>query len=350
MKKSPFFLLFTFMMLSAAILIGCGEEDTASDETADGNVFDQVVSRGHVVAGVNSDLPGFGYLTSDGTYTGFDVDFAKAIAAAVFGDAEAVEYRPLSAQERLTAVQTGEVDVLLRNTTNTLSRDAIGLHFAPTTFYDGQGIMVRKDSGITSLEDLEGARIAVDTGTTTEMNLADTFRLLGIDYEPIVFDGQDQVVASYEQGSVDAWTTDRSGLVARLDTLANPDDHFILPEVISKEPLAPVVNSSDAIWYDIVKWVVYATIQAEEFGITSSNIDDFMDSENPEIRRFLGLEGELGEELGLDNDFVVNIIKQVGNYGEIYERHLGPDTIFNLERGVNSLWTDGGLLYSPPFR
>ncbi|MBU9710404.1 amino acid ABC transporter substrate-binding protein [Evansella tamaricis] len=349
MKKKSFLFLFSLMFVVTA-LIGCSEEEASSEATSDGNIFEQVKNRGNVVAGVNSDLPGFGYVTSDGSYAGFDVDFAKAIAAAVFGDADAVEYRPLSAQERLTAVQTGEVDVLVRNTTNTLSRDAMGLHFAPTIFYDGQGIMVTKASGITSLEELEGARIAVDTGTTTELNLADTFRLLGIEYDPVVFDGQDQVISAYETGSADAWTTDRSGLVARLETLANPDDHFILPNVISKEPLAPVVNSSDAAWYDVVKWVVYATIQAEEFGITSTNIDDFMDSENPEIRRFLGLEGELGAEIGLDNDFVVNIIKEVGNYGEIYDRHLGPDTIFNLERGVNSLWTDGGLLYSPPFR
>ncbi|MFA9559682.1 amino acid ABC transporter substrate-binding protein [Evansella sp. AB-rgal1] len=347
MKKLSLLFLLTLFLTTA--IIGCSNEEASSEE-ADGNVFELVKSRGNIVAGVNSDLPGFGYVTSDGSYAGFDVDFAKAIAAAVFGDAEAVEYRPLSAQERLTAVQTGEVDVLIRNTTNTLSRDAMGLNFAPTIFYDGQGIMVTKASGIKTLQDLEGARIAVDTGTTTELNLADTFRLLGIEYEPVVFDGQDQVISSYEQGSADAWTTDRSGLVARLETLANPDDHFILPNVISKEPLAPVVNSSDSKWYDIVKWVVYATIQAEEFGITSENIDSFMDSENPEIRRFLGLEGELGSEIGLDNDFVINIIKEVGNYGEIYDRHLGPSTIFNLERGVNSLWTDGGLLYSPPFR
>lgn len=350
MKRVPY--LFILVLLLSTIVLGAcnnADEDASASES-EGDIFDRVVNRGNLIAGVNSDLPGFGYVDSDGSYAGFDVEFGRAIAAAMFGDADAIEYRPLSAQERLTAVQTGEVDVLVRNTTHTLTRDVIGINFGPVIFYDGQGIMVREDSGIDSLEDLEGARIAVDTGTTTELNLADTFRVLGLDYEPIVYDGADQVVSSYEQGSADAWTTDRSGLVARLESLSNPDEHKILAETISKEPLAPAVNSSDSKWYDLVTWVVYATIQAEEYGITSENISEFMDSEDPEIRRFLGLEGELGEELGVENDFVVNIIEQVGNYGEIFERHLGSDTIFNLDRGLNDLWTEDGLLYSPPFR
>lgn len=338
-------------VLSLLAFTACSDEDAGSDENSGGTpILDRVKDRGEVIAGVNGDLPGFGYLDSNGDYQGFDVDFARVIAAAVFGDADAISFRPLSAQDRLTAVQTDEVDILFRNTTNTLERDAMGLHFGPTIFYDGQGIMVRADSGIESLEDLEGARIGVDTGTTTEMNLADQFRLLGIDYEPLPFDGQDQVVDSYESGSADAWTTDRSGLASRLNTLSNPDEHIILSDVISKEPLGPVVKSTDATWFDIMNWSIYATIQAEEFGIDSTNIDSFMDSEDPEIRRFLGLEGALGEQIGLDNDFAVNIIEQVGNYGEIYERHIGPDTSFGLEREMNDLWTNGGLHYSPPFR
>ncbi|AIC93281.1 amino acid ABC transporter substrate-binding protein [Shouchella lehensis] len=348
MKK---YLIGSAAVLSLLAFTACSDEGADADENSGGTpILDRVKDRGEVIAGVNGDLPGFGYLDSSGDYQGFDVDFARVIAAAVFGDADAVSFRPLSAQDRLTAVQTDEVDILVRNTTNTLERDAMGLHFGPTIFYDGQGIMVRADSGITSLEDLEGARIGVDTGTTTEMNLADQFRLLGIDYEPLPFDGQDQVVDSYESGSADAWTTDRSGLAARLDTLSNPDDHVILPDVISKEPLAPVVKSTDATWFDIMNWSVYATIQAEEFGIDSTNIDSFMDTEDPEIRRFLGLEGALGEQIGLENDFAVNIIKQVGNYEEIYNRHIGPETTFGLEREMNNIWTNGGLHYSPPFR
>ncbi|WP_054706150.1 amino acid ABC transporter substrate-binding protein [Bacillus sp. JCM 19041] len=346
MKKYATLLTAGVAMLA---LTACGGEETTADEGGS-PVLDRVLDRGNVVAGINGELPGFGYLGSDGNAAGFDVDFARVVAAAVFGDADAIEFRPLSAQDRLTAVQTDEVDVLFRNTTNTLERDSMGLHFGPTIFYDGQGIMVRADSGIETLADLEGARIAVDTGTTTEMNLADRFRMLEIEYEPVTFDGQDQVVDSYESGSADAWTTDRSGLAARLATFSDPDNHIILPDVISKEPLAPVVKSNDAAWFDIVNWAVYATIQAEEFGIDSTNIDTFMDSEDPEIRRFLGIEGELGSSIGLENDFVIEIIKQVGNYGEIYDRHIGPSTDFGLEREINEIWTNGGLHYSPPFR
>ena len=210
--------------------------------------------------------------------------------------------------------------------------------------------MVRKESGIKTLADLEGTRISVESGTTTELNLADQMRKLGISYEPVVFDNQDAAVAAYEQGSVDAYTTDRSGLVSRRSTLSNPDEHIILTDVISKEPLAPSVKDGDSKWQDIVSWSINALIQAEEYGITQENVDTFLESDDPEVRRFLGVEGDLGEQLGLSSDFVYQVIKGVGNYGEIYDRHLGPDTVFDLERGLNSLWTDGGLLYSPPFR
>lgn len=346
MKKNLVALL-SFFLVFSLVLAGCSEEK--AEETK--SQLDVIMKRGKLIGGVNADIPGFGYLDSDGSYKGMDIDITKAIAAAVFGDANAVEYRPLSSEERFVAVQTGEVDVLARNTTYTTSRDAsVGLAFAPVTFYDGQGMMVHKDSGIKSLKDLEGARISVESGTTTELNLADQMRKLGVSYEPVVFDSQDAAVAAYEEGSVDAYTTDRSGLVSRRSTLSNPDDHIILNDVLSKEPLAPSVKDGDTKWADIVTWTVYALIQAEEYGITQGNVDTFMDSDVPEIRRFLGVEGDLGEQLGLKNDFVVQIIKAVGNYGEVYDRHLGPDTVFDLDRGPNNLWTEGGLLYSPPFR
>jgi general L-amino acid transport system substrate-binding protein len=348
MKKGLLALLGVLLVFSI-VLAGCSSSEPSTKETK--SQLEVIKERGKLIGGVNADLPGFGYVASDGSYQGMDIDITKAVAAAIFGDATKVEFRPLSAEERFTAVQTGEVDVLARNTTHTLTRDAsVGLSFAPITFYDGQGMMVRKDSGIESLKDLEGARIAVESGTTTELNLADQMRKLGISYEPVVFDSQDAAVSAYEQGSADAYTTDRSGLVSRLSTLSNPDEHFILPEVMSKEPLGPSVKDGDSKWYDVVKWTVYTLIQAEEYGITQDNVDSHLDSEIPEIRRFLGVEGDLGEQLGLPSDFTVQIIKAVGNYGEIYDRHLGPDTVFDLERGPNRLWIDGGLMYSPPFR
>ncbi len=314
-------------------------------------MLEKVKSRGKLICGVNNALPGFGYLEPDGSFSGFDVEFCRAIAAAIFNDPTKVEFRPLTAKERFTALQTGEVDVLIRNTTWTLTRDtSVGLDFGPTTFYDGQGIMVRKADKITKLEDLEGATICVTAGTTTEMNLADQMRKRGIEYNHVVFETYDEVVAAYEEGRCDAMTMDRSGLVSRKTTLADPDAHVILPEVLSKEPLGPATMHGDNQWNDIVSWVVYGMITAEEKGITSANVDEFLDSDDPEIRRLLGDEGDLGVGLGLDNRFVYNVIKHVGNYGEVYDRNLGPDTIFGLERGINALWTEGGLIYAPPFR
>lgn len=340
-------------LLLLVVIAGCsGDEETAeATDNSSSSALDTVTKRGKLIAGVNDSLPGFGYVGSDGVNTGFDVDFSRAVAAGVLGDAEAIEFRPLSAQERFTALQTGEVDLLFRNTTWTTNRDTeVGMNFGPVTFYDGQGIMVRTDSGISSLEDLEGARIGVETGTTTELNLADQMRARGINYEAVMFDSSDAVVAAYESGSLDAWTTDKSGLVSKQSIMEDPAAHQILPENLSKEPLAPAVREGDDTWYDIVTWITFATIQAEEFGITSENVDEFLDSDNPEIMRLLGQEGNLGEQLGISDDFAYQVIKQVGNYGEIYDSHLGPDTIFNLERGQNDLYTNGGLLYSPPFR
>lgn len=316
-----------------------------------GGRLQTIISRGRLICGVNQTLPGFGNVDASGNFSGFDVDFCRAIAAAVLNDPTAIDFRPLTAQERFTAVQTGEVDVLIRNTTYTLGRDgAVGLDFAPITFYDGQGMMVRKDSGIASLDDMDGATVCVQTGTTTELNLADNFRARGLSFTPVVFQENDQVVAAYDAGQCDGFTTDKSGLVSSLTKLANPADHQILADTMSKEPLGPSVLQGDPQWADAVRWIVYATFQAEEFGITSENIGTFTTSELPEIRRFLGVEGELGQGIGLPNDFVVRVITAVGNYEEIYNRNLGPDTPFNLPRGQNALYTDGGLLYSPPFR
>lgn len=363
-------LLASFFLVLALFLTGCtsdedastDESDTPTEETEDNDTEETssdndasstlaaVEERGEVVVGGNSQLPGFGYVNEDGDYEGFDIDFGKALAAAIFDDPEAIEVRPLSAQERFTALQTGEIDVLIRNTTWTTTRDTeLGTNFGPTTFYDGQGMMVTKASGITTLADLAGARIGVETGTTTEMNLADQFRKLGIEYEQVVFDDSDSLVEAYEAGTVDAWTTDKSGLVSRQATLAEPDAHLILTEALSKEPLGPTVRQGDDQWFNIVKWVTFAIIEAEELEITSENIDDFMDSEDPVVRRFLGLEGELGSLMGLPNDFAYRVIKHVGNYEEIYNRNLGTDSVFNLDRSYNKNWQDGGLLYSPPF-
>lgn len=329
------------------------EETAAPAAQAGGNTLELVRNRGTLLCGGNANVPGFGYLDPDtNEFTGFDIDFCRAIAAAVLGDADAVEVRPTTAQERFPVLQAGEVDVLIRNTTWTISRDtSLGFNFAPTTFYDGQGMMVRKDSGITSLEDLDGATVCVQQGTTTEKNLADVMRALGVNYEPVVLADAPSTLAAYDEGRCDGFTTDKSGLVSQQILLAEPDAHVILNETMSKEPLGPLVRHGDDQWFDIVKWVTFGTFQAEELGITSANVEEMAaTSEDPVVRNLLGVEGDLGTALGLDNDFMVDVISQVGNYGEIYDRHLGPDTVFNLERGVNAQWTDGGLIYSPPFR
>lgn len=328
-------------------------EETAAPAAQEGSTLQIVRDRGILLCGGNATLPGFGFLDPDtGDFAGFDIDYCRAVAAAVLGDADAVEYRATTAQERFPVLQAGEVDVLVRNTTWTISRDtSLGFNFAPTTFYDGQGMMVRKDSGITSLEELEGATICVQAGTTTEKNLADVYRALDVDYEPVVLPDNPSTTEGYASGRCDALTTDKSGLVSIKTTLEDPDAHVILDATMSKEPLGPLVRHGDDQWFDIVKWVTFGTFQAEELGITSANVEEIAaTSEDPVVRNLLGAEGDLGQALGLDNDFMVDVIKQVGNYGEIYDRNLGPDTIFQLERGVNAQWTDGGLIYSPPFR
>lgn len=322
---------------------------TPQPPSAQKELLDAILQRGKIICGVNGGLPGFSYLDkATGQFIGFDADYCRVLAAALFNDPNAVEFRPLSAAERSVALQTGEIDVLIRNTTWTSSRDATWGDFGPTTFYDGQGMMVRKASGATKLEDLKGTTICVQSGTTTELNLADQMRARNILFTPLVFEDIDATYAAYEEGRCDAVTSDRSQLAARRSVFKNPDEHVIMDIVLSKEPLGPVVPHGSPRWFDVVKWAVFATIQAEEFGITSKNIDQFMTTDKPEIRRFLGLEGDLGSQLGLSNDFVVRIIRHVGNYGEIYDRSLTPLGL--TPRGMNDLWTRGGLLYSPPFR
>ncbi len=316
-----------------------------------GDTLATVQARGILNCGSHATLPGFAYLEADGTYSGFDYDFCRAVAAAVLGDSEAVEIRPTTGTDRFPVLQSGEVDVLIRNTTWTLSRDtSLGFDFQPTTFYDGQGMMVRKDSGLTTLEDFEGGSVCVQAGTTTEKNLADVFRGLGINAESIVFPDNESVNQAYDEGRCDGMTTDKSGLAASRTQLSNPDDHVILDATMSKEPLAPLTRHGDNNWGDVVMWTVNCTIQAEELGITSENVDEFLGSEDPVVLNLLGVEGDLGQALGLENDFCVQVIRQVGNYSEIYDRNLGPDTAVYIPRGLNSLYTEGGLMYSPPFR
>lgn len=318
-----------------------------------GNTVKEVQDRGILKCGTTAGAsPGFGFLEADGSWSGQDTDYCRVIAAAVLGDKDAVEFRSTTGTDRFPVLQSGEVDLLVRQTTWTISRDtSLGFNFGPTIFYDGQGMMVRKDSGITSLEGLDGGSVCVATGTTTEKNLADVFRLLDIEYEAVVFEDQgDTTRSAFEEGRCDGYTTDKSGLVSSFALFDNPDDYMILPETMSKEPLGPVVRHGDDNWYDIVSWSVYCTFQAEELGITSANVDEMLGSDDPTILNTLGVEGDLGQAMGLNNDFCYQIIKQMGNYAEIYDKNLGPDTQFNLPRGVNSLWTQGGLLYAPPFR
>lgn len=318
-----------------------------------GTTLSEVQERGNLVCGINGQLPGFSFLDPSGNYSGFDVDFCRALAAAIFGDPDAVEYRTTNTQERFTVLQTGEVDVLIRNTTWSLVRDTeLGLNFTSTTFYDGQGIMVPADSGLTTLQDLEGGTICVQRGTTTELNLTDVMATEGVNYTPAVFEDVNATYGAYAEGRCDAVTSDRSQLssVAR-GVLPDPENHVIMDITISKEPLGPAVRHGDDQWFDIVNWTIFATIAGEEYGITSENAAEIRDtSENPEVRRLLGVEGELGQLLGLSNDFAFNAISMVGNYEEIYNRNLGEGTPTFIPRGLNSLYTDGGLLYSPPFR
>jgi len=324
----------------------------ASTTLVSAQTLDAVQEKDFIQCGVSQGLPGFSNPDEDGNWSGIDVDFCRGVAAAVFGDPDKVKYTPLSAKERFTALQSGEVDVLSRNTTWTLTRDsALGLNFAGVNYYDGQGFMVREDLGVNSALELNGASVCTNIGTTTELNLADYFRANDMDYELVAFEKADEVVAAYDAGRCDVYTTDQSGLAAQRLKLTEPDAHKVLPEVISKEPLGPVVRHGDDQWLDIVKWTLYAMIEAEELGVNSANVEQMKaESENPSIKRLLGTEGEMGEALGLPNQWAYNVIAQVGNYGEIYERNVGIETPLGLERGLNALWKDGGLMYAMPIR
>jgi len=319
---------------------------------AGAGTLDDVKAAGKLRCGVTTGLAGFGAPDNNGEWHGLDVDLCKAVAAAVFGDPSKVEYKPLSAEVRFTALQSGEVDMLARNSTWTLSRDSqLGLDFVAVNYYDGQGFMVKKSLGVSSAKELKGATVCVQEGTTTEKNLGDFDRSNNLGIQPVKFKENEQARGAYDEGRCDAYTTDASGLAAERTTLKDPSEHIILPEIISKEPLGPVVRHGDNQWGDIVRWTHFATLIAEEKGITQANVDEIKGSStDPEVRRFLGVEDKMGEGLGLSNDWAVNIIKAVGNYGEIFERNIGLKTPLALARGLNDLWTRGGLQYAPPVR
>jgi len=338
----------TSLVAVVAVLFAFTTESMAAKKS---KTLKNTQKKGFVRCGVSQGLPGFSNADAAGNWTGLDVDVCRAVAAAVLGDANKVKFTPLSAKERFTALTSGEIDILSRNTTWTLSRDAdLGVTFVGVNFYDGQGFMVRKDSGITSTSQFKnGISACTNIGTTTELNMRDFFNSKGISYEPVAFEKADEVVAAYDSGRCDTYTTDKSGLAAQRTKMTNPDDHMVLPETISKEPLGPVVRQGDAVWEDIVRWSLNVMIEAEEYGISSGNADMMKTSENPAIKRLVGTEGELGSYLGLDQDWSLRIIKQVGNYGESYKRNIA-DTGILPDRGPNNIWTKGGLLYTPPAR
>ena len=339
---------------------GGGETSTTAGAPAGGGKLGEVQARGTLICGVNNAVPGFGFVDAAGDHVGFDIDFCRAIAAGVLADPDAVEYVDLTTETRFTALQSDEVDVLVRNTTYTSSRDGgLAATFLTTTFYDGQGMMVAADSGFTTIDDMTDTTICVLSGTTTELNL--TTRMAGINYTPLTFDENPQIQAAFIEGQCDGWTSDKSQLAgvrsAWPDDQGGPEALVILEETFSKEPLGPAVLDGDSQWAQVVDWIVLATIQAEEFGIDSTNVGTFTDTEDAGIRNFLGLEvttdagtAPFDPGLGLATDFAAQVIAAVGNYAEIYDRNVGPDTPLGLERGVNALWTDGGLLYAPPYR
>jgi general L-amino acid transport system substrate-binding protein len=323
----------------------------ASVNLAGATTLDDVKARGALNCGGNGQLPGFGLPDAQGSWTGFDVDYCRAIAAAIFNDATKVKFVALTAKDRFTALQSGDVDVLVRNTTWTSSRDTqLGLNGTAVNYFDGQGFIIRKSLKVNSALELNDAAICVQQGTTTELNLSDYFRANKMRIKSVTFNTLDESVKAYESGRCDAYTTDASQLYSVRLKLAKPDDHVVLPEIISKEPLAPFVRHGDDQWFDIVKWTHYAMVNAEELAVTKANVDEQLKSDNPEIKRLLGSEGNYGEQLGLSKDWVYRIVKQVGNYGEVFERNLGAGSPLKITRGINALWSKGGLQYAPPVR
>ena len=313
--------------------------------------LDLVKKRGVLHCGVNQNIPGFGFLDSKGQFVGFDVDFCRAVSAAVFSDPEKVKFVSLSASQRFTAIQSGEIDILSRNTTWTASRDgSVGVDFTVTTFYDGQGVLIKKDLGVKKINELEGATICAISGTTTEKNITDFFEKMRIKFRLLTFGDADGVMSALRADRCDAVTSDKSQLLARQFAEKQPEKYAILEETISKEPLGPVVPSNDSQWRDVVSWTIYGMIVAEEFGINKNNIDSFLKNKDPRIQRLLGITGNLGEGLGLKNDFVYQVVKKVGNYSDLFDFNLGVKSKFRMLRGLNSQWSKGGLLYAPPFR
>ena len=316
-----------------------------------GSTLDLVKERGKLMCGSNTGLAGFGAPNDAGVWEGIDVDVCRAVAAAVLGDASKVEYVPLTSKVRFTVLQSGEVDMLSRNTTWTLSRDVdLGLEFVGVNYYDGQGFMVNKSLGVSSAMELDGASVCIQVGTTTEMNLADFFKANGMSYESVPVETNSEADAAYTAGRCDVYTTDASGLYASRAGYPDPSAHVVLPEIVSKEPLGPAVRHGDSEWADIVRWSLNAMIIGEELGITSTNVDEMKSSKNPEVLRLLGVDAGYGAMLGLSDDWAYNILSQVGNYSESFEKHIGPNTPINIQRGLNALYKDGGILYAPPFR
>jgi general L-amino acid transport system substrate-binding protein len=335
-----------FSAAAVAVLAVAFAAPSASAQT-----LKTVKDRGMLNCGSNGTLAGFGLPDAQGQWTGLDVDFCKAIAAAIFGDAKKVKFVPLSAKDRFTALQSGEVDVLARNTTWTSSRDtSLGLNFVGVNYYDGQGFMVRKALKVNSALELNGASVCVQQGTTTELNLSDYFRANNMTVKTVTFATANEAVKAYDAGRCDAYTTDASGLYAERLRLANVADHLVLPEIISKEPLGPAVRHGDDQWFDVAKWTLYAMINAEELNITQKNVDEMLKSTNPDVKRFVGSEGNYGEQLGLPKDWAVQIVKAVGNYGEVFDRNVGAASPLKIERGLNKLWNKGGIQYAPPVR
>jgi general L-amino acid transport system substrate-binding protein len=320
-------------------------------QAASAQTLKTVKDRGQLSCGVSQGLPGFSTPDDKGNWTGLDVDICRAIAAAIFNDASKIKFVPLSAKDRFTALQSGEIDVLSRNTTWTLSRDtSLGANFTGVTYYDGQGFLVKKSLKVNSALELNSASVCVQTGTTTEQNLADYFKGNNMKYEVIAFGTADETVKAYESGRCDVFTSDVSQLYAERLKLANPADHVVLPEVISKEPLGPMVRHGDDQWFDIVKWTLYAMVGAEELGVNQKNVDEMAKSDKPELKRAMGTDGNLGEQLGLTKDWVIRIVKAVGNYGESFERNVGAGSKLGIARGLNQLWSKGGIQYAPPIR
>ncbi len=319
---------------------------------ASANTLEQVKQRGHLLCGVSDGLPGFSAPDERANWSGIDADTCRGVAAAVFGDPNKVEFRSLNARERFTALQSGEVDMLSRNTTWTLTRDAsLGLNFAGVNYYDGQGFMVRESLGVTSPTELDGATVCIQSGTTTELNLADYFRANNMQYDALVFDTSDQTIQGFETNRCDVLTSDISQLAALRSKLEDPSTAVLLEELISKEPLGPVVRQGDDQWFNVVKWALYAQLNAEELGVTQANVDEMKNSDNPEIQRLLGTgNNNFGQHIGLGADWAYNIVKGVGNYGEMFERNVGPNTPLGLPRGMNNLWNKGGIMYAPPVR